>query len=61
MKKTQKEKIHNLLKTGRWVKVQAMQRIAWRYGHVLWLLRNEGIQMEKRRQKKTRLEEWRIV
>ena len=58
---TQEYRILRLLKSGRWVKVQAMHEISWRYGAHLFDLRKKGVVMEKRRQRDCRLEEWRLV
>ena len=61
MKKSQKQRVIDLLMTRRWVKVQEFHKIGWRYGHILWVLRKEGFDLDKRKQKKTRLEEWKLI
>ncbi|MDH4127335.1 MAG: hypothetical protein OEV44_01180 [Spirochaetota bacterium] len=58
---TQKDKLLQLLQKGSWVTVQQMQTIAWRYGARLHDLRVEGYEFEKRKQKNSRLEEWRLI
>lgn len=57
---SQKERMRSLFKRGRWVKVQELQRIAWRYGARIWDLKKEGLKFEKRRQE-CGLEEWRLI
>jgi len=58
---TQKGRILKLLKKRRWVKVQELHEIAWRYGACLCSLRKDGHMMIKRRQKDSRLEEWKLL
>lgn len=59
--KTQKEKIYDLLKTRKWIRVQELQKIAWRYGARLFDLRVDGCIFKKRRQKNCNLEEWKLI
>jgi len=58
---TQKDKILKLLRTNKWIKVQSMHKIAWRYGSILFNLRKEGFVLQKRRQKNSNLEEWKLI
>ena len=58
---TQRDRVLALLKTGKWIKVQEMHKIAWRYGSILHRLREAGYMMRKRLQEGSRLEEWQLV
>lgn len=59
---TQKQRILRILRRKRWVKVQELNEIAWRYGAVLFELRKDGYVFQKRRQHdKPHLEEWSLV
>lgn len=58
---SQKDRVLALLKKKRWVKVQEMHAIAWRYGDILFRLRKEGHLMKKRVQADCRLEEWSLI
>jgi len=59
--KTQKQRILDLLKTRKWIPVQKLHAIGWRYGNILWVLREEGYVFKKRKQKGCRLEEWKLI
>lgn len=59
-KLSQKQRILNLLKDGRWHNVTELHAIAWRYGGRLFDLRQEGHLFEKRIGKNG-LEEWRLT
>ncbi len=60
-KLTQKDRILALFLKKKWVKVQELHAIAWRYGAVLFELRKSGLVFAKRIQKDCRLEEWNLV
>lgn len=61
---TQTERILQLFEPGGWVKVQEMNKIAFRYGAILFNLRKNGYVFQKRKQNflhKANLEEWRLI
>lgn len=60
-KRSQKQRIADLLSDGRWHSTVDLHAICWRYGARLWDLRQEGCQFEKRRTEDPQIEEWRLV
>ena len=59
--KTQTEKIISLFKKRKWVPVQKLHEICWRYGARIYDLKKAGYRFEKRRQKDSVLEEWHLI
>lgn len=57
---TQKQKILELFDSGRWVPVEELQKVAWRYGARLYDLRTDGYVFEKKKQENG-LEAWKIA
>ena len=58
-KPTQQERIIELLSDHRWHSTVELNAIAWRYGAILHVLRNNGYVFEKEREGK--IEHWRLI